>query len=67
MTPHIYLCKPALSLSGYRLPEAYREFSETISRVDADQDLKYYSETSGAAMGYMWPEFEVCGRIFTHC
>jgi len=63
MIPHIQSSKLALSLSCYRLPEAYREFSGTISRVDADQDLKYYSETSGAAMGYTWPEFEVSGRI----
>jgi len=41
------------------MPEIYREFSETISRVDAEQDLKYYAETFGAGMGYSWPDFEV--------
>lgn len=41
------------------MPEIYREFSETISRVDAEQDLKYYFETFGAGMGYSWPDFEV--------
>jgi len=50
------------------MPEIYREFSETISRVDAEQDLKYYSETFGAGMGYSWPDFEVTAnaRIYVY-
>ena len=44
----------------HRIVELYEECGETLSRVSAEDDLRWYSVNYGVDMPYNWPEFEVC-------
>ena len=46
--------------------ELYREYEETLSRVSAEDDLRWYSVKLGADMPYNWPEFEVSMNLKDH-
>lgn len=42
-----------------RLPTVYEDLLQSINAVDADKDLRWWSQTHGVDMSMNWPDFEV--------
>ena len=70
-TCSLYIHSPALYIRmhtrahtrTHRIVELYEECGETLSRVSAEDDLRWYSVNYGVDMPYNWPEFEVCKML----
>ena len=53
----------------HRMDHIYQGLLDTVSQVNVEELLQFYSDTFGIDMDYAWPEFEVgkqtCNFIIT--
>ena len=46
-------------LTQCSVKEISREYGQTLTQVNAEEDLRWYALNFGTGMNYNWPEFEV--------